>query len=174
MKNGLSKIFNFWGHTINTFDQVVFILKDSGLHDEQGKKINTSKPLTAAQRRSDNFLSFMITVHPYQADTNCKHSRMTCRACVQLLLDVYRIDASINTQMLKNPCDLLVHLADLDNGRNPDIGTLKKEKGDSSEFCKERFKAKFLRCVNGVLFEMVLKTPKGYIFMRNNSHSTSK
>ena len=69
----------------------------------------------------------MITVNPYQADTNCNHIRMTCRACVQLPLDIDFIDARIDNQNLKTPHDLIVHLADLYNGRNPDIGTLKKD-----------------------------------------------
>ena len=86
---------------------------------------------------------------------------MTCRACIQLPLDVYGIDTSINTQMLKNPHDLLVHSAALENGRNPDIGTLKKEKGYIlSEFCTDSFKEKFLRNVNEVLFEMGKKSLK--------------
>ena len=70
-----------------------------------------------------------MAVHPDQADPNCKHSRMACRAFVQLPLDVDGIDTIIYTQMLKTPHDLLVHLAALDNGRNPEIGTLKKERG---------------------------------------------
>ena len=44
----------------------------------------------------------------------------------------------------------------LDNNRNPDIGTLKKERGDILlEFCAESFTTKFLRYVNELLFEMV-------------------
>ena len=47
-------------------------------------------------------------------------------------------------------------MADLDNGRNPDIGTLNKYRDDIfSECCAESFKEKFLRYVNEVLFEMV-------------------
>ena len=46
VKNGLTKIFDFWAQTINMSDQAVFTLKDSCLHDEEGKKINTSNPLT--------------------------------------------------------------------------------------------------------------------------------
>ena len=58
--------------------------------------------------------------------------------------------------MLTAPHNLLAHLAALDNERKPEIGTLKKEKGDiPSEVCKESFKAKFLKYVNEVLFEMV-------------------
>ena len=34
MENGLSKIFNFWGQTIDVSDQAIFTLKDTGLHDE--------------------------------------------------------------------------------------------------------------------------------------------
>ena len=47
-------------------------------------------------------------------------------------------------------------MADFENGRNPDIITFKKDRGDIfSEYCTEIFKEKFLRYVNEVLFEMV-------------------
>ena len=81
---------------------------------------------------------------------------MTCRDCAQLPLDVDKIDYSIDNQMLKNPHDLLVHLVALDNGRKPDIDTLKKDRCDIfSECCAEILKETFLRYVNEVLFEMV-------------------
>ena len=137
VENGISKLFDFWDQTIDVSDQSVFNLKDSGIHDEEGKKTNVSNPLTVGQRRSSSFLSFLIMVHPYQADPNCKNIQMNCRDCVQLLLYVDVIDAIINTQMLTAPHNLLVHLAALDNERKPEIGTLKKEKGDiPSEVCK--------------------------------------
>ena len=97
----------------------------------------------------------MMTVHPDQFDPKCNYFHMTCRACVQLPLGVDGIYASIYTQILKNNI-LLVHLAALDNGRNTDIGTLKKDKGGIfSEWCAKIFKAIFLSYVNEVLFEMV-------------------
>ena len=97
-----------------------------------------------------------MVVHTYQADPNCKHSRIIFRACVQLPLYVYGIDDSIKTQMLKTPHCLLLHLEALDNGINTDICTLKKEKGYIfSERCTESFKPKYLRYVNEVIFEMV-------------------
>ena len=81
---------------------------------------------------------------------------MTCRACVQLQLNLYGIDASINNQIMKTSHDILVHFTNLDNERKPEIDTLKKEKGDIfSECCTESIKEKFLRYVNEVLFEMV-------------------
>ena len=81
---------------------------------------------------------------------------MTYRACVQLLLDIGGIDASINIQMLKTPHYILFHLEDLGNGINPEIVTLKKYRGGVfSECCIDIFKVKFLRCVNEFLFEMV-------------------
>ena len=96
-----------------------------------------------------------MTVQPDQDDPNCKYSHMNCRACVQLSLDIDGKDSRIDTQMLKTPNDMIVHLADLDHVRKPDIGTLKKDRGDIfSEYCAERFKAKFLHYVNEVLFEM--------------------
>ena len=97
VENELSKIFDLQGHIIDTSDQDVFILKDSGLHDEEGKKIHTSDSLTSAQKRSGSFLSFMMAVHPDQADPNCNHIIIICRACDKLLLDVDGIDSSINT-----------------------------------------------------------------------------
>ena len=125
----MSKLFDFRGQTTERSDQAIFTLKDAGLHDDEGEKINTSDPLTASQRRSDSFLSFQMTVHPAQADPTCKHSIMNCRACVKLLLYLDRIDARINIQMMRTTHDLLFHLAYLDNGRKAEIGTLKKEKG---------------------------------------------
>ena len=156
MENGLSKLFNFWGHTIDVSDQEVFTLKYSGLHDEEGNKTNVRDPLIVGQRLSGSFLSFMIMVHPYKDDTNCKHSPMNCRDCIKLTWYVYGIDYSIGTQMMKIPHDLLAQLEALDNGRNTDIDTPKKGRGDiSSECCAGHFKTKFLRYVNEVLFEMV-------------------
>ena len=47
-------------------------------------------------------------------------------------------------------------MAALYNGRKLDIGTLKKDRGEIFlECCAENFKAKFLRYVNEVLFEIV-------------------
>ena len=81
---------------------------------------------------------------------------MTCRACVELPLDVDGIDSIIDTKSIKNPHDLLFHLAALDNVINIDIDTLKKYRGEIfPEYCTEIFKEKFLHYVNEVLFEMV-------------------
>ena len=33
VENGLNRIFGLWGNTIDVYDQAVFTLKDSGLHD---------------------------------------------------------------------------------------------------------------------------------------------
>ena len=102
VENWLIKLFDFRGQTIDVSDQAFFfILKDSGIHYGEVKKTNTSDSLTAAQRQSGRFLSFMMTVHPDQADPNFNHSRMDCRAFFQLLLDLYWIDASIDTKILK-------------------------------------------------------------------------
>ena len=119
VENGRIKLFNLQGQTINTSDKAVFTLNDSGFQDEDRKKINTSDPLTAAQRQSGRFLCFMMTLHPYQADPNLKHSLMTFRACVKLLIYVDGIYTSINTQMLKTSHGLLVHLEALDNVIKP-------------------------------------------------------
>ena len=103
-------------------------------------------------------MSFVMTVQPDQDDPDCNYSRMNCRACVQRSLYVDGTDASSYTKIIKKSHDLLVHLAALDNGRNPDIGTLKKYRGDIfSECCAESFKTKFLHYVNEVLIQM-LKT----------------
>ena len=34
VEDDLRKLFNFWGQTIDVYDQVVFTSKDLGLHDE--------------------------------------------------------------------------------------------------------------------------------------------
>ena len=130
MENGLSKLFNFRGQTIDVSDQDVFILKDSVLHDEEVKKTNVSDLFTADQSLSGSFLSFMMTVHSYQDDKNCNHSRMICRECIQLPLYVYEIDASTDNQILETPHIIIVHLAALGNGRKPDIETLNKDRGE--------------------------------------------
>ena len=79
-----------------------------------------------------------MAVHPDQADPSCKHSRMTFSAFVQPPLDLDGIDASINTQMLKTPHDLLFHLEALYNGINPEIGILKKDKVDIFQNAAQR------------------------------------
>ena len=96
----------------------------------------------------------MMTAHPDQVDPKYKHNCMICRSCVKLPQDVNNIDASIDTQIMIPLHILLFHVADLDNGQKPDIGTLKKYRGDIfSECCTESFKAKFLRYFNGVLLK---------------------
>ena len=130
VKNGLRKLFNFRVHTIDVSDQAVFILKDSGLHNEEGDKTKVSNPLRTAQRRWGSFLSFMMTFHPDQDDPNCNYSCMTWRSCVQIPSYVDGIDSRIDTQMLKTSHAILVHVAALYNGIKPYIGTLKKYSGD--------------------------------------------
>ena len=88
VENGLIKIFDFRGQTIYVSTKSFFTLNDLGLHDEEGNKINVSNPLTADQRRSGHFFPFMMTVHSDQDYQKSNRSRMTCRACVQLPLDV--------------------------------------------------------------------------------------
>ena len=88
------------GRPLMCLNEPFFTLKDLVIHYEEGNKTNVRKLLTAGQRQSGRFLLFMMTVHPYQSNPNCKHSRMNCRACVQLSLYVYGIDDSIDTQML--------------------------------------------------------------------------
>ena len=99
--NGLSKILDLWVQTIYVSDQGVFILKDLGNHDEEGEKKNVSDPITADQRSSGSFLSFVMRVHSDQADPNFNYSCMTCRACIKLLLDLDWIYASIDTHTKK-------------------------------------------------------------------------
>ena len=96
-----------------------------------------------------------MVVHPDQADPNCNYSCVTCRDCIQIPLGVDWIYARIDTHMLKNN-NLIVHLEALDYGINPDIGTLKKDRGDIFlECCAEIFKGKFKGYFNELLFEMV-------------------
>ena len=86
---------------------------------------------------------------------------MTCRACIKLPLYVDGKDSRIDTNMITPPHILLVQLAALENRINKDIGTLNKDRGDIfSECCAESFKAKFLRYVNELLFEIGLKSLK--------------
>ena len=56
VENGLSKLFDLRGQTIDMSDRDVFTLKYSGLHDEEGKKINIREPLTAHQNISGRFV----------------------------------------------------------------------------------------------------------------------
>ena len=100
VENGLSNLLDFRGQTINVSDYSSLILKDSDIYDEEGNKTNVNDPFISAQRRAGLFLSFVMTVHPDQADPNINYSRMTCRSCITLPLDVDGIDTSIDTQML--------------------------------------------------------------------------
>ena len=98
--NGLKNLFGFQGETIDVFDQAVFTLKYSGLHDKEGKKINISYPLTVTQRGSGCFLLFMMMVHPEQADTKFKNIRMAFVDGFQIGLDVHGIYAIIDTHFV--------------------------------------------------------------------------
>ena len=99
---------------------------------------------------------------------------MTCRAFVQLTLDVDGIDDITDTKMLKNHYYLVSHLVDLDYGRKSDIGILKKERGYIfSQCCTESFKEKLLRYLNEVLFEMVKTAPK-YTYIGGTTHIALK
>ena len=81
-----------------------------------------------------------MTVQPDQADPKYKRNHMTYRSCVQLPLVVDGVDDIIDSKILGKTI-LLVHLADLGHGINPDIVTLNKERGDIfSEYCTKRFK----------------------------------
>ena len=101
VENRLNKIFDFRGQTLDMSDQAVFALKDSGLRDEEGKKININDLLTETHKRSGCFVSFMITVHQNQVDTKYKHSSTIFRACVKLPLNINGTDACIDTQITK-------------------------------------------------------------------------
>ena len=70
VENELRNLFDFWGQTIDVSDQAIFILNDSGLYNEEGNKTNVSNPLTESQSRPGCVLSFVMTVHPDQADPN--------------------------------------------------------------------------------------------------------
>ena len=78
---------------------------------------------------------------------------MNFRVGVKLPLHKDWIDDIIDTQ-IKKINDILIYLSDLENGRKPDIGTLKKYRGDTfSEYHTESFKAKLLCYSNGFLFK---------------------
>ena len=104
-----SKLFYFQGQKIGVSDESFCTLKDSNLCDKEGKVINISDPLGKTQRQLSHFLSFMMTVDTDQADPKFKCSRMTCRACVKLPLDVGGIETSIETQIINPHHYLLVH-----------------------------------------------------------------
>ena len=72
------------------------------------------------------FFYLMVTFHIDQADIKFKLCCMACRYCVQIRIYLDGIDAIVDTQMLKTPDDLLVYLSHLENGKSPDIETLKK------------------------------------------------
>ena len=172
VENGLTKLFDFQDQTIDVSDQAIFILNYLGLRDEEVKKTDISDLLTAAQKRSGHFLSFMVTVYPDQDDPKFNYICMTFRACIKIPFNVYGIYASIYTQMMKKPHVILVHLVDLYYGRNTDIGTLKKDRGDIfSERCTESFKIKFLRYFNEVLFKMV-KTYLKDTYLGGTTHTS--
>ena len=61
-------------------------------------------------------------------------------------------------------------MGDLDHGRKPDVGTLKKYRADIfSGCCAKLFKAKFLHYVNEVLFEVIKTDLKGTYLGRATS-----
>ena len=119
MENGLSKLFNFWGQTIHVTDQTVFTLEYFGLNDWEGEEKN-KRPAHIKPEA----IRYFLVVNDDQDDPKCKHSSMTCRACVKLTLDVDGIDAIIDTQILNTPQDLLVNLVNLDHRKKLDTGTL--------------------------------------------------
>ena len=103
VENGLRKLFNFRSQTIDVSDQAVFVLKDSVIHDEEEKKNKCKWPAHNSPEEVRLFFSFMMTVHPDQADTNCKHILMNFRSCDLLPFGVYGIYASIDIQTLEKP-----------------------------------------------------------------------
>ena len=56
VENWISKIFDFWGHIIDVYDQDILILNDQGIHYEERKKNNVSDHPTVGQRRSIRFI----------------------------------------------------------------------------------------------------------------------
>ena len=100
--NDLNKLFDFRGQITDVSDQAVLTQKDLVLHDEEVNKISISDLITATQMRSVSSLSFIMNILPDQADTKYKHNHLICKVCVHIPLYVGGIDASIDTQMLKN------------------------------------------------------------------------
>ena len=74
--NDIDRILNFQGQNIYVSDQSIFI-NIYGPSYQRRKKTNTSNTLTAAQSRTGYFMSFMIKVHPDQADQKYNYSHMT-------------------------------------------------------------------------------------------------
>ena len=129
VENCLSNIFNLWVQTIGVSDQDVFTLKDSGLHDEKGKN-HYKRPAHSSPEATRSVWLYTMTAHPDQADPKFKHNPMTLRECAQFQLYADGIDAIIDNKMLKTLHIIIFHLAALENGRNPDISTLKEDRGE--------------------------------------------
>ena len=55
MENGLNKLFNLRGQTIDVPGQAVFTLKASVLHDEEVNKIKIRNLIKSTQRQSGSF-----------------------------------------------------------------------------------------------------------------------
>ena len=90
-------------------DQANLVLVDMGIHYKQVKKTNMEKTIHNTPELIRPFLSFIMMGNPDQDDLKYKHIQMNCKSCVQLSLDLYGIDTSINNQMLNTPHDHLVY-----------------------------------------------------------------
>ena len=82
--------------------------------------------MAPGQRQTGNYLSFVVIFFLYKANSKRTCKCINSRLCVTLPLDENGVYSSINSQIPNAPCNLLVHLSDLDNGINPNIGALKK------------------------------------------------
>ena len=132
-------------------------------------------PLTVDQRWSGRGGLIGMTFHPDQADPKFKHIHITFRACVQLQLDVDRIDSIIDTQILKTNHNMLVYLAALYYGRNRAIGRNQERKGGHIFRVLHRdLQGKIPGIYKWSTIWNGKNSPKWYIYRRNNSHSTAK
>ena len=59
VKNGLNKIFDLQGQSIDVSDQDLFVLTHESLHEKEGRKTTIGDPLSEGQRQTHRLLSFI-------------------------------------------------------------------------------------------------------------------
>ena len=117
-------------------NQAVSVLSNVELREKERGGITTGDPLKANQIKSDRFLYFIIMVSPDQEYPKNKYIHMYGRKYLQPPLYTVGIDDIINNQIINTHHEILVHLADLSKKRKPEIGNIKKERGDVFSECR--------------------------------------
>ena len=94
-------------------------------------KINNNRiPNEIRSKANGLFIIFCDVSFLNKSDYKCTYICMTSRAYVQLPLNAKEIYGSIGNKIINVTHNLLVHLVDFYNERNPDIGSQKKYGGD--------------------------------------------